>query len=144
VIAFNKLSEEYGMPVAWSIHPHTKRELDKNKNIKLGGRVVPLEPIGFFDFNKLQKNAFCVLSDSGTAQEECAIYNVPVVTLRDVTERPETLDAGCNFLSGCDVDAILRGVKIVTESGSKWQAPPEYLKENVSDTVVRIILGYWR
>ena len=61
--------------------------------------------MGFFEFNNLQKNAFCVLSDSGTAQEECSIYGVPTVTLRDVTERPETLEAGSNFISGCEPEA---------------------------------------
>ena len=99
-------------------------------------------PFGLFDFIALERNAFCVLSDSGTVQEECAIFKVPNVTIRDVTERPETLECGSNILSGADPDSVLRCVRTVVERKSDWTAPPEYLVRNVSDTVIKIVLGY--
>ena len=104
-----------------------------------------LQPFGFFDFIKLEQNAACVLSDSGTVQEECAIFKVANVTLRDVTERPETLECGSNILSGADADSIVRCVGLVLEQQREWYVPPEYLVENVSDTVIKILHGYlWR
>ena len=84
----------------------------------------------------------CVLSDSGTVQEECAIFKVANVTLRDVTERPETLECGSNILSGADSERIAHCVELVLGQQGNWTAPPEYLVENVSDTVVKIIHGY--
>lgn len=99
-------------------------------------------PFGFFDFVALEQNAFCVLSDSGTVQEECCIFKVANVTLRDVTERPETLECGSNMLSGADPETILRCVRTVLDQKNEWTVPPEYLVENVSSIVARIILGY--
>jgi UDP-N-acetylglucosamine 2-epimerase (non-hydrolysing) len=128
----------------WSVHPHTRKRLEANSALKVAEGIKISEPMGLFEFNNLQKNAFCVLSDSGTAQEECSFYNVPTVTLRDVTERPETIEAGSNFISGAEPDSILLGVKTVTESENNWVAPEDYLKANVSDTVVRIVLSHWR
>jgi UDP-N-acetylglucosamine 2-epimerase (non-hydrolysing) len=84
-----------------------------------------------------------VLSDSGTAQEECSIYGVSTVTLRDVTERPETFEVGSNFLSGAEPENILRGTEVVTKSENNWTAPRDYLVQNVSDIVVKIILSFW-
>ena len=101
-----------------------------------------MEPFGFFDFITLEREAFCVLSDSGTVQEECSILKVPNVTLRDVTERPETIECGSGVLSGADPDQIVGMVKLTTDLASTWTAPVEYLKPNVSDTVIRVILGY--
>jgi UDP-N-acetylglucosamine 2-epimerase (non-hydrolysing) len=143
VEAFNKIQEQYKMPMIWSVHPRTRKRLEDSPSLKVASGITVSEPLGFFEFNKLQKNAFCVLSDSGTAQEECAIFGVPTVTLRDVTERPETYEAGSNFLSGCEPEAILRGVATVTQSEINWTPPKDYLKTNVSDTVVRIVLSYW-
>jgi UDP-N-acetylglucosamine 2-epimerase (non-hydrolysing) len=101
-----------------------------------------LEPLGFFDFVHLEKHAFCVLSDSGTVQEECCILRVPNVTLRDVTERPETLECGSNALAGDSPERIRSLVRHVTSTPPSWTAPPEYLVPNVSDTVMRIVLGH--
>jgi UDP-N-acetylglucosamine 2-epimerase (non-hydrolysing) len=101
-----------------------------------------MEPFGFFDFIKLEKSAFCLLSDSGTVQEEACIFGVPNVTIRDVTERPETVECGSNVLSGAEPQRILRLVELVTHGREKWHPPPEYLAENVSDTVCRIVLSY--
>ena len=97
---------------------------------------------GFFDFITLERNAKCVLTDSGTVQEECAIFGVPNVTIRDVTERPETIEHGCNILSGAGADDVLRCVKTALLARGAWTAPPEYLAEHVSDTVLKIVLSY--
>ena len=100
------------------------------------------EPFGFFDFVALEKKAFCVLSDSGTVQEECCIFKVANVTIRDVTERPETIEAGSNMLSGAEPDTILRCVRTVLDGRPHWRVPPEYVVEDVSTTTTKIILGY--
>jgi UDP-N-acetylglucosamine 2-epimerase (non-hydrolysing) len=101
-----------------------------------------LDPLGFFDFVRLEQNAFCLLSDSGTVQEEACIFGVPNVTLRDVTERPETLDCGSNLLCGAMPDDILRAVRMVTAQSAGWAPPEEYLAPAVAETVSRIVLGY--
>lgn len=141
VEAYGKLATTYKMPLIWSVHPRTRSRL-KTNGITLISRIKAVEPLGLFDFVNLEKNAYCVLSDSGTVQEECAIFSVANVTTRDTTERPETIEAGSNFLSGCNAKTILTGVKLVTSQKSNWQAPREYLVENVSDTVIRILLSY--
>lgn len=141
VEAYDKLATTYKMPFVWSVHPRTYNRLKINK-IKLTNRIKTIEPLGLFDFVNLEKNAFCVLSDSGTVQEECAIFSVANVTTRDTTERPETIEVGSNFLSGCNAKTILTGVKLATSQKSNWQVPRGYLVENVSDTVIRILLSY--
>ena len=90
----------------------------------------------------LERNAACVLSDSGTVQEECCIYQVPNVTLRDTTERPETIECGSNVLSGADPETIVRCASAVLSERAGWSVPAEYLAENVSSTVLRILLGH--
>ena len=105
-------------------------------------RVKMMPPLGFFDFVKLEKSAFCVLSDSGTVQEECCIFGVPNVTLRDVTERPETIECGSNSLSGASPDRILAAVACALATGSAWTPPPEYMQRGVAAIVARILLGY--
>lgn len=141
--SFNLLAKKYKMPLVWSIHPRTKKRL-ANQKFKLDKLIVKCKPFGLFEFVKLEKNAFCVLSDSGTVQEECSIFEVPNVTLRDTTERPETIEVGSNFLSGADVDIILKGVKTVTSGSSTWVAPKEYLVQNVSDAVIKIVLSFYK
>ena len=140
--AFNRLHVEYGVPIIWSVHPHTRNRLNQqSKALNAGVRV--MEPFGLFDFIHLEQNAMCVLTDSGTVQEECCIFKVSNVTLRDVTERPETIDVGSNMLSGAEPDSILRCVKTGLGQPRNWSPPPEYLMENVSSTVVKILLGFW-
>jgi UDP-N-acetylglucosamine 2-epimerase (non-hydrolysing) len=115
------------------------------KALGLGGgneQVRFADPFGFFDFITLQRNAFCVLSDSGTVQEECAIFRVPNITIRDVTERPETLECGSGSLSGAEPELLSALVRLVTESDNNWQPPTEYMKPNVADTVIRIVTGF--
>lgn len=135
VKALNRLNKH----VIWPMHPHTRKNLD----LELKPHIEVREPLGFLEFINLERNAYCVLTDSGTVQEECTIFGTPVVTLRDSTERPETIEAGSNFISGCEPGSILRGIKVATQPGIR-KAPEEYFVENVSDTVVKIVLGYWR
>ncbi len=140
VDALLALRREYGRPVVCSVHPRTRKMID-SFGID-GGDLVFSPPFGFFDFVALEREAFCVLSDSGTVQEECCILRVPNVTLRDVTERPETMEAGSNILSGVDEAAILRCVRTVLDARPSWTVPPEYLVEDVSSTVARILLSH--
>ncbi|MDD3906995.1 MAG: UDP-N-acetylglucosamine 2-epimerase (non-hydrolyzing) [Bacteroidales bacterium] len=138
------LSKTYDMPVIISTHPRTRSKMEKyGLNPSTHSGLQFLDPFGFFDFIKLEKSAFCVLSDSGTVQEECAILGVPNITMRDVTERPETQECGSNFLAGANSDMIASGVKTVLTLGPPTRAPSEYLVKNVSDIVVRITLGYY-
>lgn len=128
------------VPVLVSVHPRTA---DKMKQFGFGGAGLRLlAPLGFFDFVKLEKHARAVLSDSGTVQEECAIYGVPNVTLRDVTERAETVECGSNILSGAAPDDVRRALAVALGTGSGWVAPPEYRVPQVSRTVAKIVLGY--
>jgi UDP-N-acetylglucosamine 2-epimerase (non-hydrolysing) len=140
--ALVSIQQEYAMPVIVSTHPHTRARMERFGVINGNPDVHFLQPFGFFDFVKLEKNAACVLSDSGTVQEECAIFKVANVTLRDVTERPETLECGSNILAGADRESILRCVEIVLAQKDSWIAPSEYLVENVSGTVTKILHGY--
>ncbi len=141
VTALDLLAAEYQLPIVCSIHPRTAARL-RDFGLAPRDRLVQLvEPFGLFDFVALERQAFCVLSDSGTVQEECCIYKVPNVTIRDVTERPETVDCGSNILSGVEPDAILRAVRTVRADPASWTVPPEYLAPAVSSTAARIILG---
>ena len=136
----DRLSKEYEIPVVFSVHPHAREKLRKGK-ISAGKNIIMSRPFGFFDFISLSSNARCVLSDSGTVPEECAIMNVPCVILRETTERPEMLEAGSSLLAGTEATAILRGLKLVLATPPRWTPPAEYLAENVSEKVARIILG---
>jgi UDP-N-acetylglucosamine 2-epimerase (non-hydrolysing) len=142
VTALERLHSEYGYPVICSFHPRTQAKvLQFGIDIQRAGLRF-IDPLGFFDFIKLEKSAFCLLSDSGTVQEEGCLFQVPNVTLRDVTERPETLECGSNILAGCDPDQVLSLVDFVTTGDRDWSVPPEYLTDNVANTVTRIVLGY--
>jgi len=136
------LEQKYGLPIIVSTHPRTRNRIDSFKIKAEGSRLRFLPPFGFFDFIHLERNASCVLSDSGTVQEECCIFGVANVTLRDVTERPETIECGSNMLSGAEPDSILRCVDTVMNAAGSWTPPPEYLATNVSETVTKIVLGY--
>lgn len=141
VDALRLLAREHGLPVVISTHPRTR---DRMRRFGLDPQSVGLrftEPFGLLDFIALQRSARCVLSDSGTVQEECCIFGVPNVTIRDVTERPETVECGSNILSGADADAIVRSVRVVLEQSPSWGVPPEYLVEDVSAAATKIVLG---
>ncbi|HET9590109.1 MAG TPA: UDP-N-acetylglucosamine 2-epimerase (non-hydrolyzing) [Anaerolineales bacterium] len=140
--ALERIQQQYVLPIIVSTHPRTRSRLEafgiavNNPHIRL------MEPFGFFDFVALEQKAFCVLSDSGTVQEECSIFRVPNVTLRDVTERPETIECGSNILTGADPEQILDCVNTVLSRPANWNPPAEYLVENVSQTVIKILVGY--
>jgi UDP-N-acetylglucosamine 2-epimerase (non-hydrolysing) len=140
VSAFVQIHEQYKLPVIISCHPRTRNKMKEFGVDAKSTGVRFLEPMGFFDFVHLELNAFCVMSDSGTVQEEACIYKVPNVTLRDVTERPETLECGSNVLTGSDPDDILLAAKKVTANKPDWTPPEEYLQEDVSQTVLKKIL----
>lgn len=140
VEGLNRLAREYDMPVVWSVHPRTRGKIDAS-GLEVDPRMMLLKPLDLFDFVRLEKGAFCVLTDSGTVQEECCIFRVPSVTLRDTTERPETVECGSNVLSGCDADRIVQSVGLVTKTGFEWEMPEGYTDPHVSDKVVRYVLG---
>ena len=140
--ALGQVGEDYGRDVLVSVHPRTRDRLGKMQGITIHPRVRLLDPLGFFDFVHLEKNAACVLSDSGTVQEECCIFGVPNVTLRDVTERPETIDVGSNVLSGSDPRTIFLATRAAMSTPNRWTPPAEYQASLVSTQVAKIVLGY--
>ncbi len=140
--SLDNIARRYHLPVICSLHPRTKDRMQQF-GLKLENEAVRFhEPFGFFDFITLERNARCVLTDSGTVQEECCIFRVPNVTLREVTERPETIDCGSNIIAGVVPDSVMKAVEIALGRECYWEPPPEYLEENVSDKVVNVILGY--
>jgi UDP-N-acetylglucosamine 2-epimerase (non-hydrolysing) len=142
VEALEQVQKIHQMPVIISTHPRTQARLKDFGFAQNSPLLQFLPPFGFFDFISLERQAFCVLSDSGTVQEECAIFGVPNVTIRDVTERPETIECGSNMLSGVCPEQVLLSVRTVLAQKSSWMAPVEYKVPNVSDTVSKILLGY--
>lgn len=137
--ALNDAVEKYDMPALASLHPRTA---DKMREFGIdAGKITFVPPLGLFDFVRLEKEAFCVLSDSGTVQEECCIFGVPTVTMRDVTERPETIECGSNILAGVEAERILPAIDLAVRSGGTWTPPAEYMADNVADVVARIVLG---
>jgi UDP-N-acetylglucosamine 2-epimerase (non-hydrolysing) len=143
VTSLEKLQREYQLPVICSTHPRMRAVMQRFGVDDTAREQIHFHaPFGLFDFIMLERNAHCVLSDSGTVQEECCIFGVANVTIRDVTERPETIECGSNMLSGADPQSVLRCVRTVLEQKNEWRVPPEYAVKNVSSTVVKIVLGY--
>lgn len=138
----DRLAAHYQQPIIVSLHPRTAARLQEAELGTASPLVKLLPPFGFFDFAALEKAARCVISDSGTVQEECAIFRVPNVTIRDVTERAETIEAGSNMLSGAHPDDLLRAVNAVLTLPGDWTPPEEYVQRNVSSVVARIVLEY--
>jgi UDP-N-acetylglucosamine 2-epimerase (non-hydrolysing) len=144
VESLEAVAQQHGRPMIVSLHPRTR---DRMQRLGLNPqRLVLLEPLGFFDFVRLEQGARAVLSDSGTVQEECAIFRVPNVTIRDVTERPETIESGSNILSGAAAADVLRAVDVALTLPNNWTPPAEYTQPDVSATVAKIVLGFtsWR
>jgi UDP-N-acetylglucosamine 2-epimerase (non-hydrolysing) len=135
-----RVPDKYGCPVIVSMHPHTASKLDKETPDLSGLRLLP--PLGFHDFVALERQARCVISDSGTVQEECTIFGVPSVTIRDVTERAETIECGGNIVTGDDPETILSAIDTVLGLPCDWTVPAEYLEKRVSTSVTKILLGY--
>jgi UDP-N-acetylglucosamine 2-epimerase (non-hydrolysing) len=144
VLALNRLNEIYDLPVICSLHPRTKSKMEKFGLTQRHEKVKYLDPLGFVDFVTLEKNALCVVTDSGTVQEECCIFGVPNVTVRDVTERPETIESGSNILASVSPELILKSVQIVINEQNTWIPPKEYLDKYVSSKVIKVLLGYNR
>lgn len=138
----SRVAETYDTTMVVSVHPRTASRLEQSGLAPSSPRLRMLAPLGFFDFVKLEKSARLVLSDSGTVQEECAIFRVPNVTLRDVTERPETIECGSNILTGSDPDDVIRTADLALRSPAEWNVPDEYVARGVSLTVARIVLGH--
>lgn len=137
-----EVSKKFGKVVLVSVHPRTAEKLEQ-AGIKVDAtKVRLLKALGFFDFVKLEKNSLAVLTDSGTVQEECSILGIPNITVRDVTERPETIECGSNLLSGAEPESILRSVELALAQPAAWTPPREYMVSNVSQTVSKIVLGY--
>jgi UDP-N-acetylglucosamine 2-epimerase (non-hydrolysing) len=130
------------VPLVASIHPRTASKLERFGLSARSPRVRLLEPLGFFDFVHLERHARGVLSDSGTVQEECCIFGVPNVTLRDVTERAETVECGSNIVVGADPDVAATALAAAVKRAAGWRVPAEYLERGVARTVVNILLGY--
>ena len=149
--AINKMAEKYDMPILYSCHPRSKKRLEAS-GFKLDNRVIQHEPLGFHDYNCLQMNAFCVVSDSGTLPEESSFFisvgnPIPAVCIRTSTERPEALDKACFILSGIDTKGLLQAVDtavemIKNEKDGGAIPVPDYTDTNVSDKVVKIIQSY--
>ncbi len=147
--AINKMAEKYDMPILYSCHPRSRKRLEAS-GFQLDRRVIQHEPLGFHDYNCLQMNAFAVVSDSGTLPEESSFFTsvdhpFPAVCIRTSTERPEALDKGCFVLSGIDTEGLLQSVDLAVSlirDGYPGIPVPDYVDENVSTKVVRIIQGY--
>lgn len=147
--AINEMAKKYDMPILYSCHPRSRKRLESS-GFELDQRVIAHEPLGFHDYNCLQMNAFCVVSDSGTLPEESSFFMsighpIPAVCIRTSTERPEALDKGCFVLSGIDTTGLLQSVDLAVEmvrNGDLGIPVPDYADVNVSDKVVRIIQSY--
>lgn len=148
VAALNALAAKYDMPVIVSTHPRTRKRLEAMGGKTLDPHVSYMKPFGFHDYNNLQKNAFCAVSDSGTIAEEASILGFPAITPRDAIERPEGLDVGCLIMTGLQTDSMLAGVDAVTRMFAERQAagiahpvPADYTIDNTSERVVSLMLG---
>jgi UDP-N-acetyl-L-fucosamine synthase len=142
--AVNSIAEAYKLPVIYSTHPRSAKFI-KNRNFKFNDHVRSMEPLSFSAYNKLQINAFCVLSDSGTLPEEASVFQFPAVLIRTSTERPEALDKGNYIMGGISTTALLQAVELAVnmqKNGDLGIMPPDYCDENVSIKVVKIIQSY--
>jgi UDP-N-acetylglucosamine 2-epimerase (non-hydrolysing) len=141
---------EFGRPVYVSTHPRTRDKLEQlgmdwsapAARIEWKG-IHWLDPLGFHDFVRLEESAFCVLTDSGTVQEECCLLRAPAVTLRDTTERPETVECGSNMLAGVSANRVVEAVRAAVTTGIGWAVPEGYEVEDVSRRAAKIVVGHW-
>lgn len=142
--ALNAIAEQYNMPVIYSTHPRSWKRIEE-KGIKFHGNIRQLKPFGFYDYNKLQKDSFCVLSDSGSLAEESNIMGFPAVSIRTSTERPEAIDKGSVILGGITFDSITQAMEVITKErklNEEIVTVHDYTDTNVSVKVVNIIQGY--
>lgn len=142
--AVNAMAEKYDMPILYSCHPRSKKYIEE-RGFEFDKRVIQNQPLGFFDYNKLQQNAFCVVSDSGTVPEEGAYFKFPTVSVRTSTERPEAMDKGVFVIGSISTEQVLQAVDLAVEmhkNGDDSCDVPAYTDENVSTKVVKIIQSY--
>jgi UDP-N-acetylglucosamine 2-epimerase len=148
VDTLSALAERYDMPIIVSTHPRTRKRLSALENVIVHEHVIYMKPFGFFDYNKLQKDAFCAISDSGTIAEEASMLGFPAITPRNAIERPEGLDVGCLIMTGLDCASLIGSVDAVTRMfvereklGARHPIPVDYCVDNTSERVVSLILG---
>ncbi len=148
VNTLNELAVRYGFPIIVSTHPRTRKRLEALKGAAFDDRIQYLKPFGFHDYNHLQMNAFCAVSDSGTIAEEASILGFPAITPRDAIERPEALDVGSIIMTGLDQNSILDGIEAITrafidreKANLPHPVPPDYCIDNTAERVVNLILG---
>lgn len=142
--AVNTMAETYDMPILYSCHPRSKKYIEL-RGFKFDDRVIQHQPLGFFDYNKLQQNAFCVVSDSGTVPEEAAYFHFPAVSVRTSTERPEAMEKGVFTVGSITAEQVLQAVDLAVSmhaNGDDPSAVPAYTDNNVSTKIVKIIQGY--
>ncbi|MBQ6680718.1 MAG: UDP-N-acetylglucosamine 2-epimerase (non-hydrolyzing) [Prevotella sp.] len=142
--AVNTMAETYQMPVLYSCHPRSEKMIEK-RGFKFNSLVIQHKPLGFFDYNKLQQNAFCVVSDSGTVPEESAFFGFPAVSVRTSTERPEAMDKGVFTIGSISSEQVLQAVTMAVamhDNGDKACDVPAYIDDNVSTKVVKLIQSY--
>lgn len=139
--SINKVAEVYKMPIVFSAHPRTRKKIEA-MNFKFNDLVKYMKPLGFNDYNKLQQNAFCVISDSGTITEESSLLGFPAITIRQAHERPEGMDEGTLIMSGVEEEGILDAIKVVTDQNIRMNPVKDYQVPHLASKVVRIILSY--
>ena len=142
--AVNAMAEIYNMPIIYSTHPRSRKFIEK-RNFEFHPLVRTLKPFGFYDYNCLQKNAFCVVSDSGTIPEEASYFKFPAVSIRTSTERPEAMDKGIFVIGSITTEQVLQAVELATAMDNNADlglTVPDYADENVSVKVVKLIQSY--
>lgn len=139
--AIDSVQKEFNCKIIFSVHPRTKSKIDEFGLININKNIIYSEPFGFFDFIMLEKNAAFVLTDSGTVQEECCIFQTPTITIRDSTERPETVECGSNVVSGVNYEKILMCSRLMANANIFWSYPEGYIDNNVSSKVVNFLLS---
>ena len=142
--AVNAMAETYNMPVLYSCHPRSQKMIEK-RGFKFDLRVIQHTPLGFFDYNKLQQNAFCVVSDSGTVPEESAFFHFPAVSVRTSTERPEAMDKGVFTIGSITSEAVCQAVELAVTmhaNGDDACDVPAYVDANVSTKVIKLVQSY--
>ncbi|MBM7569277.1 non-hydrolyzing UDP-N-acetylglucosamine 2-epimerase [Paenibacillus sacheonensis] len=138
----NRVARRFDKRVICSVHPRTRSRIDGGAvQVEMDARVEFYEPMGFFDFVRLEQHALLAITDSGTVQEECCLFQVPTVTIRQTTERPETIDCGSNVVCGLNAVRIEEAAAVMTALPAKWECPEGYLAGDVSDKVVKFVLG---
>lgn len=141
VESINAVAEKYKMPIIFSTHPRTQKKIDAG-DIKFNPLVKIMKPLGFADYITLQKNAFCVISDSGTITEESSLLGFPAITVRQAHERPEGMDEGTVIMSNLDKESVLDSIKVVTEQNVRMNVVSDYDNDILASKIVRIILSY--